>query len=224
MCGGSLEHRVARLREPVAIDANWHKRAYEHIQPLAVARHMGEKPRHHPHVLAKLAWHEDSLYVIFHVEDRYVRAVARNYQDPVCRDSCVEFFFTPGCELGLAYFNVEINCGGTLLFWWHPQASEAVPVAVEDANKIEIAHTLPKIVAPEISAPTTWTVEYRLPFAVARKYCADARTPAPGVVWRANFHKCADGSSHPHWLTWSFVDHPTPRFHLPQYFGTLIFD
>jgi len=44
------------------------------------------------------------------------------------------------------------------------------------------------------------------------------------VTWRANFYKCADSTSHPHWLTWSPVDHPTPHFHLPAFFGTLEFE
>ncbi len=219
-----FEHHVKRSRERFPIDAHWDKPAYKGLGALIVGQHMGETPRHCPKVMAKLVWDDDSLYVIFRVEDRYVRAAARKYQDPVCRDSCVEFFFTPGSGLGLAYFNIEVNCGGTMLFWWHPQGSDAVPVAAEDANIIEIAHTLPKTVAPEVVEPVTWVVEYRLPFAVVRKYCAGASRPAPGVTWKANFYKCADASSHPHWLTWSFVDHPTPKFHLPQYFGALIFD
>jgi hypothetical protein len=48
--------------------------------------------------------------------------------------------------------------------------------------------------------------------------------PKSGVRWKANFYKCADKTSHPHWLTWSPVDYPTPKFHLPQFFGTLEFE
>jgi hypothetical protein len=47
--------------------------------------------------------------------------------------------------------------------------------------------------------------------------------PAPGVKWRANLYKCADATSHPHWLTWSKVDYNRPNFHLPDYFGELEF-
>jgi hypothetical protein len=135
----------------------------------------------------------------------------------------VEFFFTPGIHLGLSYFNLEVNCGGTMLFWWHPEGVPATPVGEADASAIAISHTLSKIVEPEITDPVAWTVEYRLPFALIAKYCPDASAPAPGVQWRANFYKCADRTSHPHWLTWSFVDHPVPRFHLPAYFGILDF-
>jgi hypothetical protein len=47
--------------------------------------------------------------------------------------------------------------------------------------------------------------------------------PAPGVRWRANFYKCAEHNSHPHWLMWAPIDFPKPNFHLPEFFGTLEF-
>ena len=76
----------------------------------------GEQPVHFPRVQAKLAYDAAALYVIFQVADRYVRATAENYQDQVCEDSCVEFFFTPGEDISHGYFNLEVNCGGTVLF------------------------------------------------------------------------------------------------------------
>lgn len=220
----SQEYIVKKTAAPMRIDGKWDKPAWQAIEPLTVALHMGAVPDHRPDVLAKLAWDDNGLYIIFHVEDRYVRAVAQKYQDPVCRDSCVEFFFTPGTGLGLSYFNVEINCGGTLLFWWHPEGGPGVPVNEKEGGLVEIAHSMPRIVEPEITTPTAWTLEYRLPFAALEKYCPSAERPAPGAIWQANFYKCADDTSHPHWLTWSFVDHPAPKFHLPQYFGVLRFE
>ena len=221
---GPLVYGVTRLTEPVEIDGRWDKPAWEKIKPLVINQHMGKEPVHRPGIQAKLAWDDNSLYIIYRVEDRYVRAVAKQYQDPVCRDSCVEFFFTPGPNLGLSYFNIEINCGGTMLFWWHPEGKEGIPVAAEDGDRVEIGHSLPQTVDPEIVEPTVWTLEYRLPFAVVEKYCPDASKPASGVIWKANLYKCADATSHPHWLTWSFVDHPTPKFHVPECFGTLRFE
>ncbi len=221
---GPLTYRVTKLSGPIEIDANWDKPAWDKIKPLLISQHMGEEPAHRPQVLAKLAWDDDALSIIFRVEDRYVRAVAREYQDTVCGDSCVEFFFTPGTQIGRSYFNIEVNCGGTMLFWWHPEGGDAIPVVVEDFKSVEIGHTLPKIVDPEKEEPTAWAVEYRLPFAIVKKYCPDAVKPAPDAVWKANFYKCADATSHPHWLTWSFVNYPTPRFHLPEYFGALKFE
>ena len=218
-----LVYEVNRLSESIEIDGNWDKPAWKKITPLVINQHMGEAPKHRPGVQAKLAWDDSSVYIIYRVEDQYVRAVAEKYQDSVCRDSCAEFFFTPGTDLGLSYFNIEVNCGGTMLFWWHPEDGEGTPVAAEDADQFEIAHSLPKIIDPEIADPTTWTLEYRMPFSVLQKYCPSASKPAAGVTWKANLYKCGDATSHPHWLTWSYVDNPTPSFHIPSSFGTLKF-
>lgn len=220
----AVKYEVTRVDQPIKIDANWDKPAWQKIKPLDVARYMGEKPAHLPKVQAKLAYDAENIYVIFRVDDNYVRAVARKNQDFVCRDSCVEFFFAPGVDVTKGYYNLETNCGGTMLLHFQtlPRQNNR-PLAPELLDKIEIAHTQPRIVDPEIAQPTVWTLEYRLPVAVALTELPDAARPAPGVEWRANFFKCADRTSHPHWLTWAKVERPKPDFHVPEYFGTLVF-
>lgn len=224
MADPPLNYVVHPPSAPIDMDSSWTKSTWERIDPLALQKHMGEEPEHRPTVEAKLAYDGQALYVIFRVEDRYVRAVARGYHGHVCRDSCVEFFFTPGADIGLTYFNVEINCGGAMLFHYNPEGSETVLVDPSDCDRVEIAHSLPEIVEPEIAEPVTWTLEFRLPFDVIEKYCPTATRPAPGVRWRANLYKCADRTSHPHWLTWAPVDFPRPQFHVPECFGVLAFE
>jgi hypothetical protein len=185
---------------------------------------MGEKPAHFPKVQAKLAYDEEAVYVIFHVDDRFVCAKAQAYQDQVCEDSCVEFFFTPSADITDGYFNLEVNCGGTVMFK-HQRYHEVdeVPISQDEFYYVWLEHTLPKIVDPEITEPVTWVVEYRLPFSVLTRY-AQVEQPSPGVIWRGNFYKCADSCSHPHWLTWSPIDFPEPDFHMPSQFGYLEFE
>ena len=162
--------------------------------------------------------------MIFRVEDQYVRAVAAEHQGSVCRDSCVEFFFTPGEAISAGYFNLEMNCGGTMLLHFQViPRQNSVPITPTDLEKIEVAHSLPRIIDPEIMAPTTWTVEYRLPNEILSHYFPNMKSPAPDVIWRANFYKCADATSHPHWLTWAPVHHFKPDFHRPNEFGQIIF-
>lgn len=213
---------VFPLNTPPLLDTVWDGRPWKDIPALGVSRHMGEKPVHLPMVQAKVAYEVAAISVIFRVEDRYVRAVARNYQDNVYEDSCVEFFFTPGRDISIGYFNLEINCGGTALFDFHPGHGKVVHIAAADFSDIQIAHTLPARVDPEITTPITWVLEYRIPFDVIGKYC-EATRPVRGDTWKANFYKCGDKTSHPHWLTWSRVDYPSPQFHLPAFFGSLEF-
>ena len=46
----------------------------------------------------------------------------------------------------------------------------------------------------------SWSLEYHVPWSLFAKY---HKTPAPtkGTVYRANLYKCADQTSHPHWVS-----------------------
>ena len=135
----------------------------------------------------------------------------------------MEFFFTPGEDISAGYFNLEINCGGTMLFHFQKEYGvDRVLVLAEEAEKMDRRATLPKIIDPEISKPVEWGLECRISVDVLEKYGPVVR-PAPGAVWCANFYKCADRTSHPHWLTWAPIDLPRPDFHQPRFFGTLRF-
>ena len=96
-------------------------------------------------------------------------------------------------------------------------------IAEEDCRRIKISNSLPKKIETEIKVPTVWTIFYRMPFDILEKYSKIAK-PKKGIVWRANFYKCADETSHPHWLTWSKVNRPQPEFHVPECFGILSFE
>ena len=219
----SFSYAVGRLGESIVIDANWDKDVWRNVKSVSLRNFMGPKSDHHPDTQVKLGYDDENIYVIFQVKDRYVLSKARNFHDPVCRDSCVEFFFTPGGDISQGYFNLEINCGGSALFSYHKVPRDnGCYIDVMDMEKIEISSTLPRVVDPEITEPITWNLEYRLPVSILETFCPMER-PAQGVAWRANFYKCADKSSHGHYLTWTFVDHPEPDFHLPQFFGRLEF-
>lgn len=218
-----MSYRVARQKDRFKVDAEWNKKPWNEIAPALIGRHMGTKPAHIPRTEVKLAYDNEAVYAIFRVEDRNIRAAAKKHQDCVCTDSCVEFFFAPDTDVSAGYFNLEMNCGGTMLFHFQlvPRQNQ-VPLSAKDLALIETAHSMPKIVDPEIPGPEVWTVEYRMPFAILEKY-RPVRKPAPGVVWMANFFKCADLTSQPHWLTWARVDRPKPDFHVPACFDRLEF-
>lgn len=220
-----LSYQVVRASVSNHFDADWDGDFWGEVQPLDLKHFMGERPAHFPKVRAKLAYDDHALYVMFLVKDRYVRAVAQQHQDAVYRDSCVEFFFTPQPDSALGYFNLEMNCGGTmLLHYQRAPGQDSKPLSDAHLARIDVKHSLPKIVDPEITEPTEWTVAYRLPVEMLSRYfSAEVHKPAPGITWRANFYKCADDASHPHWLTWSPVAFDRPDFHRPQSFGRLEF-
>lgn len=205
-------------------DSVWDERPWQDIPAELLRNHMGKKPDHFPKVGVKVAYDNKAVCLMFRVEDRYVRATATAHQADVYKDSCVEFFFSPGSDLSKGYFNLEMNCGGAMLFHFQMQpGKDRIVIPESECLKITNVHSLPRIVDPEIEKPVTWTVAYRIPIALLEIYC-QVITPAPQAVWRVNFYKCADDTSHPHWLTWSPVDLPEPNFHHPQSFGILQFE
>jgi len=214
--------KVVRISTP-GVDEGWDKSPWEVIPSQIMGNHMGKRPDHFPKAEVKIGYDDMAIHLIFKVADRYVRAVAKEHQGNVWEDSCVEFFFTPGKDISRGYFNLEINCGGTMLFHFHPGGErEGLVIPKGDCTRIRCTHSLPVIVDPEIKEPLLWSVGYSIPLALVKRYCPVVM-PAPRVEWRGNFYKCADKSSHPHWLTWSPVDFPKPDFHLPRFFGILEF-
>jgi hypothetical protein len=178
---------------------------------------------HRPRTLARLAHDGQNIFGRFEVEDQYICCLRTGYGSEVWKDSCVEFFVEP--KAGRGYFNFEFNCGGAFLVnhiidpTRNPGGFKnftRVPESV--AKQIKLQASLPQIVQPEITEPTTWTLEFTIPFSVFDDYVGPLNNVS-GETWRGNFFKCAEENSHPHWAAWSPVSEF--NFHLPQCFGTL---
>ena len=218
-------YHVRAVSGSTDLDSTWTQNPWRDADELQLASHIRQRPPHFPPTRVKLLYDDQALHVYFRVEDRYIRAVAEKYHDPVCRDSCAEFFFTPGEDLTQGYFNVEINCTGVLLMYHQTGMSQnTTEIDIADCARLNIWSSLPPgRIDPELPEPTTWEIRYRLPYDMLAKY-APLKLPKPGTTWRGNFYKCADDTSHPHWISWAPIDHPNPNFHLPQFFGAIRFD
>ena len=217
------EYLVSKLKKPMKIDGNWNKAQWKKIETIKIDNYMGTVSPFKPTVEAKMIYDTDNVYVIFRVKDQFVKSIVTEYNGNVSGDSCVEFFFSPDSNEPLKYFNLEINAGGTpLIFYVTKALTEFVKLQAHDIKQIEIAHSLPSVVDPQITEPVTWTIEYRIPLSMLKKF-SNVTNPAPGVIWKANFYKTGSRTSNPNYLTWNFVDNPRPNFHLPQFFGVLKF-
>lgn len=217
------EYEVFSLKQSMKIDGDWDKPQWQKSKAIVIENNMGSSPGFLPAVQAKMMYDDENLYIIFLVKDRYVRCITKDFNGPVWEDACVEFFFSPDTNFPERYFNLEINCGGTPLMHYNVIPGEEITILeINDIEMIEIAHSLPQIIDPEISEPVTWTIEYRIPLVLLEKY-SKITHPEPGINWKANFYKIAENSSNPHYLTWSVVDNYKPDFHLPQFFGLLRF-
>lgn len=218
-----FSYLVKLSSEAVNINAKWDKNIWNNTNAIQLENFMGEQPAHIPKTKVKLRYDENNIYVIFKVADKYIKAVAKETNGRVWEDSCVEFFFSPGPDTERGYFNFEANCKGVFLFQYHLNNGEINEfVSTKDCDKINISHSLERNAELEIIEPLEWSMEYSIPLSILAKYMK-VEKPGEGVSWRANFYKCADKTSHPHWLTWAPVDYPRPKFHLPEFFGRLDF-
>jgi hypothetical protein len=222
-----MEYVVNRTDVAPGPQDNWQGERWSGANILEVNEFHPRSSDHRPITRAKLLHDGKTLYVLFHVHDRYVRCVHTTYQSFVSRDSCVEFFLQPDSQGG--YFNFEVNCGGTMLLYYIEDATRSenapfrkfTPVPAQLAKAVRIWHSLPERVEPEISDPVDWTLGWAVPLSVLEAYVGMLRSK-PLREWRGNFFKCADETSHPHWASWSPIGEVL-RFHLPDRFGALRF-
>jgi len=216
-------YEIHNLTQTLQIDANWDKPQWQNVKAIEISNYMGKIPVFRPITHVKVIYDESNIYVIFNVKDSCVRSVTKTINGPVWEDACVEFFFAPDTSSPERYFNVEINCGGTALMYYNivPKKNYTI-LNPDEIRKIEIAHSMPETVDPEIPLQVNWTLEYRLPIEILEKYSKVSR-PGKGVIWKANFYKTAGNNSNPHWITWSHINKKKPDFHLPEFFGTIKF-
>src|SRR6266550_8503321 len=126
-------YRVPLMKDNPTIDADWNKAAWRGVTPVTLEYYMGEEPAHQPKVQARAAYDDQFLYLIWKVEDKFVLARRTEHQQAVYRDSCVEFFFTPGGDpKERGYFNLETNCAGVKLFGAHVVGSKDETFAAKD--------------------------------------------------------------------------------------------
>ena len=221
---------VRRAKEPPRLEGRWDGRTWRKANTLEVTHFLPESTEglpasdHRPVTKARVLYDDAGLYVHFRVKDRYVRSVATEYRGKVWEDACAEFFVQP--KAGRGYFNFEINCGGTMLLSYHEDPAwqgqplrKAGAVPWELAQQVQIVHTMPEVVDPEIADRVVWQLEYFIPFSLLEMYVGPVGDVG-GQIWRANFYKIAETNSHPHFAAWSPVRDGV-SFHQPRFFGIL---
>ena len=68
---------------------------------------------------AELSYDDTALYVRMRAYETELIATRRAFGEPVCRDSCLEFFFAPEPHKN-AYFNFEVNPLATMYVGFRP--------------------------------------------------------------------------------------------------------
>jgi hypothetical protein len=163
----------------------------------------------------KIARSSQSLFVHFNVIEKNIRALYSTDQQAVWEDSCVEFF----CKLPEQehYYNFEFNCIGTCLATKRKRREEDVqPLSELKMKSIKRYASLGNEPFKEKTGHFEWELTVEIPFEMI-----DIQSNKFPEVLMANFYKCADGTSVPHYLSWSHIATEMPDFHRPEFFGEI---
>ena len=172
-----------------------------------------------PDVRFAIAYGKREIYIKYFVHEASVKAEMTEHNQRVYEDSCVEFFFMPADD-GI-YYNFEFNSIGTTLLSAGKGREERVFAERQTMDKIRTTGSLGKRPFKEEIKDTTWDLTIVIPFEAL--FLHSIISPS-GLTGRANFYKCGDKLSIPHYLSWSPVQSDKPNFHLPSSFGIIRFD
>ncbi len=212
------EYKIKRIHEDFSLPGE--SRFWEGIPAASVDHYLWLDNGYRPRVEARVCYSPNNLYVHFIAYEPRIRVKFTRFQDPVWKDSCVEFFVDPFPEKKVGYINIETNAVGAMLIHIGPDRKTRPPISAEDLKGLEIVTSVKEPV-DGLHGADFWTLAYKIPLALFEKYYGDRI--APGRQARGNFYKCGDETEIPHYGAWSPVDSPKPDFHLPEFFGRLLF-
>lgn len=185
------------------------------FQPIAAVNWPDEYP-YGPEAAFRMAWCPEGLLVHYRVSEQSVRARYAEDGGMVWTDSCVECFIRNADTD--TYYNIECNCIGTLLAASGDGRHDRVPVATELRSAVLRWASLGSEPFEERKETTAWEVALVIP---ATLFKAHPIRLEAGNVLRANFYKCGDELTVPHFLSWNPIEVAQPDFHRPEYFGEL---
>lgn len=190
---------------------------WDHLSALAVDHYLWLMNGYEPRVEARLCWSDKYLYARFRVGEKPAPVRYTKFQDPVYKDSCVEFFIDAFPAKKLGYVNLEMNAAGALLAAFGPDRAHREPLWPEDLAGMGL------IVGQELwpEFGEAWFVEYKLPLELFQKLYGEKIIAGHHAA--ANFYKCGDETETPHYGAWSPVETPSPDFHRPEFFGQIVF-
>lgn len=173
--------------------------------------HWESDPPYRPHTYFKMGVVGDDLVAKLQCYEENPRAVFENRDDPIYRDSCLEFFVAP-VEDREEYINVEMNSKGAFLCEFGKGKYDRVFVSslTESSPIVEAFNG-------EDMNGAFWGVTVKLTKAFLCEIYKTENIDFTTV--KANFYKCGDDCEIQHYLAFSPVTTLPPGFHNPECFA-----
>ena len=167
------------------------------------------------------AWHDGKiLHLRYEVGEQSVKAEEGTPGNAVFRDSCVEFFIKPSAD-DPHYYNFEWNAIGTLLLACRTCRQDPENAPREVLDSVKAVSSLGSATFAERKGNVRWTLDIEIP--ITALWNAGIKS-WDGMKAKANFYKCGDGLSVPHYVTWAPVGTEKPDYHRPEFFVPVEFD
>lgn len=168
-----------------------------------------------PNVTFKIAYSDDAIFVRFDVEEKVLRVNNFVPNQPVYEDSCVEFFISFTDQY---YYNIEFNAIGVgLVGYGTKDKTQRLRLSAERINQIKTFSNISKNGGDE---DVKWSLLLYIPLEIFEE---EKISSLKNREVTANFYKCGDELPEPHYVSWLPIQADEPNFHLPEYFGRLVF-
>lgn len=188
------------------------KEFWKEVTPIYIDNYPWDKNGYRPRSEVKLVYTNSKLKARVISYEAEVKTNYNKINDPVYKDSCIEFFFNLSPNKTSSYINLEMNSFGIFLIQFGSGKHDRMFIDIENEEIFNIVHKQDK---------ESWQIEFSIPFAFAEEYFGKLDI-IPGTVLKGNLYKCGDDTLFPHYGCWNYIKNEEPNFHLPDYFGTFI--
>jgi len=210
-------YSLKRLRTEIQDISN--DDAWQGIGEILINDYRWMENNYKPEVTIKACYCDEYIYVRFLVYEQKVTVRYLNVGDPVFKDSCVEFFINLFPKETEEYFNIELNAIGTIKMGYGIKRNRKY-LTVADLTDMKVITSIQQPVYG-LHGSDHWKLWCAIPINMLEKI---TNRKFKGDEAIGNFYKCGDDTEFRHYGMWNLIDNPKPDFHLPEYFGKIIFD
>lgn len=164
---------------------------------------------------AKLCFIEnEGFYLKMWCEETNPLSKYTKSNDPVYKDSCLEFFvnFFPNLS-NSGYINFEVNSNGAMLCQYGTRGGK------DRKFLLDIGITPPSAIP--FKNDKEWGFELFIDLKFIKKVYGINNFKA-GDILKGNFFKCGDDTEKPHFGSYTKIKNEFPSFHQPDFFADLI--
>jgi len=172
----------------------------------------------------RLLYNKATLYLGFSCEDDYVWGTLRKRDSKIFDEECVEAFLCPSGKLR-QYYEINVSPLNTVFDAIVLNARSTCGTS-RDFKTLPAYHceglVTKTFVDGELGVKGArgWSAEYAIPFSSIAGH--DNISPEPGDEWRMNLYRI-DAPTPDNQVLYAWAPTGKPDFHLPWYFGRLVF-